>query len=301
MSFSADVKNEICKLSLMRPCCVLSEAYGLMLYATTFSCREIRITTANAALKKRIPALFKKAFGLSIPSFGDYAMTTFHLSDKSDLKTVFTAFGYEFLDTALHLNRGIIDNECCMGSFLRGVFLSGGSLMNPEKKYHLEFSSNHLTLNREMIALLLDLELSPKTLKRKNDYVIYLKDSGRIEDFLTLIGAPISAMRLMQTKVEKDLRNTVNRQVNCETANLSKTVEASIRQVNAIRVIDRALGIASLEKPLYETALLRLEHPDATLGELALLSKTPVSKPGLGHRLKKLIDLSEKITENDNA
>lgn len=298
VSFSAEVKNEVCKLSVTRLCCTLSEVYGLMLYATAFSCREIRITTANASLKKRIPILFQKAFHFSIPSFGEGLMTTFLLTDKEAIKIIFSAFGYDFRDTTLHLNRGIIDDDCCKSAFLRGVFLSGGSITNPEKKYHLEFSTNHLTLNREVISLLLDLDVNPKTLKRKNSYVIYLKDSGHIEDFLTLIGAPISAMGLMQAKVEKDLRNKVNRKVNCETANLSKTIEASIGQLAAIRLIDQTVGIDSLDKTLYETALLRIENPDASIGELALLSKTPVSKPGLSHRLNKLIELSKKLSEN---
>ncbi|MCX7614621.1 MAG: DNA-binding protein WhiA [Clostridiales bacterium] len=299
MSFSAEVKNEICKTSIIRPCCTLSEVYGLILYATAFNCREIRITTSNSSLKKRIPILFQKGFGILIPTFGVGSMTTFLLTEQDEIKTVFSAFGYDFRDTALHLNRGIIDDDCCKSAFLRGAFLSGGSITNPEKKYHLELATNHLTLNREVISLLLDLDVKPKTLKRKNSYIIYLKDSGHIEDFLTMIGAPISAMHLMQAKVEKDLRNKVNRQVNCETANLSKTIEASIQQLNAIRLIDQTIRIDSLDKTLYDTAVLRIQNPEASLGELARLSSTPVSKPGLSHRLNKLIELSKKIVDNN--
>ncbi|MDP4110029.1 MAG: DNA-binding protein WhiA, partial [Bacillota bacterium] len=149
MSFSSDVKTEACKTGITRSCCATAEVYGLMLYATAFSCREIRITTSNPALIKRMPTLLTKALKIEMPAFATSAKTTFQLTDKSALGKVFTAFGYEFKDTALHLNRAIIDDECCISSFLRGVFLSGGAVMNPDKKYHLEFSTNHLTLNRE--------------------------------------------------------------------------------------------------------------------------------------------------------
>lgn len=304
MSFTNDVKNELCRIPLLRKCCAVSEAYGLLLYGTVFSTNEIRLITSSPSLIRRIPAVFEKAFGLAPSVRADAEKnnhrTIFHLNDPQSIRTVYDCFGYEFCSLALHLNRSVIDDECCRYAFMRGAFLSGGSIAAPQKKYHMELVTSHYSINREMYSLLCECDLSPKTAVRKGANIIYMKDSAQIEDFLTLIGAQISAMAVMQAKVEKGLRNAVNRQVNCETANLSKTVDASIIQVSAIQAIS-ALGPLEnfLPEPLLKTALVRLENPELPLFELALKFNPPITKSGLSHRLKKITEISRHLNGAD--
>jgi len=300
MSFTNDVKNELCRIPVTRKCCALSEAYGLLLYGTVFSTAEIRLVTSSPALIKRIPMVFGRAFGFMPSSRTGSARgngkTTFFIDGAENIKAVFNAFGYEFKSLALHLNRSVIDDECCRFSFVRGAFLSGGSIAAPQKKYHLELATSHYSISRQMLSLLSEFDLSPKASSRKGTYVIYIKDSVLIEDFLTMIGAQISAMAVMQAKVEKGLRNAINRQVNCETANLMKTVDASMGQISAIRRIG---SFGPLEKllpePLLHTALVRLENPELTLSELALKFDPPLTKSGLSHRLKKIGEISQRV------
>ena len=269
----------------------------MLLYANTFNLFEIRITTSNGALIKRIPILFNKAFGIQPAIKKNEALSTsktsFCITTPADIRNIFSCFGYEPKNMALHLNLSVIEESCCKAAFLRGAFLAGGSVTNPEKEYHFELETSHSHLNKEVTALLMDIGMKPKASRRKYNYLIYFKESSAIEDFLTTIGAPVSAMGIMQAKVEKDLRNTVNRKVNCETANLGKTIDAAGIQLDAIKLLEDRVGLENLPKPLFETAIARRENPDLSLKELALTFDPPMSKAGLNHRLKKLIELSE--------
>lgn len=179
-------------------------------------------------------------------------------------------------------------------SFLRGAFLAGGSVTDPEKRYHLELTTSHLAVSRETYALLLDMGFAPKDTMRAGNRVIYFKQSNYIEDFLTMLGAPVCAMNIMEAKVEKDLRNGVNRRVNCETANLTKVVDAAQEQLAAIRVLERNGTLPSLPEKLRSTAYLRMEHPEATLQELAEMIQPPLTKSAMNHRMRKLIAFSKQ-------
>lgn len=295
MSFSVLVKNELCKNQTSEACCLLAEMYGILLLGTAFSCRGVRVVTQHEALIKRIPLLCKRVFGFVPESYKKGAMTTFLIEDIQDLHTVFQAFGYDFKDAPVHLNRAVIEEDCCKASFLRGAFLAGGWVSQPDKKTHLEITTTHHALANELLSLLYDMEMHPGLSMRKNSYVLYLKGAESIEDFLTAMGAMRCAMHLMEAKVEKDLRNNINRKVNCETANLTKTVDAGLRQVNAIQKIEQKAGLSSLPQDLQTTARLRLEHPELSLTELAVLFPEKISKPGLSHRLRKLCEIAEKL------
>ncbi len=179
-------------------------------------------------------------------------------------------------------------------AFLRGAFLSGGSVTDPAKRYHLELTTSHYKVSRETCALLLDAGFSPKETTRGGNSILYFKQSDMIEDFLTAIGAPVCAMGVMEAKVEKDLRNGVNRRVNCETANLTKVVDASMEQVAAIRKLQKQGRLKELPPKLRETAKLRLDNPEATLQELAAMQDPPVSKSAMNHRMRKLVALAEE-------
>ena len=171
--------------------------------------------------------------------------------------------------------------------------MSGGSVTNPDKRYHLELVTNRFSVSRGTYSMLFEMGFVPKDTDRKGNYIIYFKHSGAIEDFLTTIGAPVAAMEIMNAKVMKDMRNAVQRQVNCDTANVSKSVEAAQEQLEAIRRIERIYGLESLPEKLHEAALLRIVNPEASLSELAMLADPPISKSAISHRLRKLIDIAK--------
>lgn len=294
MSFSADVKQELCRVPMSRKCCAQAEAYGILLYCNTFSPGEIRIITESDALAQRLPALFKKAFHVTFDRLPDgEGKHIFLISDPEKLESIRQSFGGDQRALALHINYGVLEENCCRIAFLRGAFLSGGSVTDPQKGYHLELSTSHQSVSREMVALMRDLDLEPKDAPRKGNAVIYFKQSDRIEDFLTSIGAPISAMEVMNAKLEKDLRGSVNRRVNCDAANLDKAVEAAMGQIEAIRILEESGVLATLPEKLQEVARLRREHPADTLVQLAGRCDPPITKSALNHRLRKLIEMSK--------
>jgi DNA-binding protein WhiA len=300
MSFSYDTKAELCRDPLNRKCCAVAESYGLLLYCNTFSSREIRIITESRELAQRLPKLFKRAFSLTfdvLPSAGTAAgekgKQTFQITGPDKLNIIFETFGLtggKML--AHHLNLSVLEDDCCRPSFLRGAFLAGGSVTDPAKRYHLELATDHFNVSRETYSLLLEMGFEPKEARRKGNFVLYFKQSSAIEDFLTTIGAPISAMGLMSLKIEKDMRNSVNRKVNCDTANVSKTVDAALLQIEAIEKLSAETGLDSLPDKLRETAVLRRENPELSLNELAALSN--LTKSCLNHRLRKLMELAGK-------
>ena len=188
----------------------------------------------------------------------------------------------------------MLEDDSCGYAFLRGAFLSGGSVTDPGKRYHLELATTHAKVGRETHALMLDLNLSPKETERGGSVVLYFKQSDYIEDFLTTIGAPVCAMEIMEAKVEKELINGVNRRVNCETANLTKVVDAAQEQLAAIRKLEATGRLETLSSKLQETAALRQENPEATLTELAEMMNPPLTKSAMNHRMRKLIELAKE-------
>jgi len=303
MSFSYSVKAELCKDPISRGCCAVAECYGLLLYCNTFSAREIRIITESREFAQRLPKLFKRAFGLEFDAWpqsgppkrtGDKEKLIFQITDPDKLGAIFEVFGFTGSRMlAHHLNLSVLEDECCRPGFLRGAFLAGGSVTDPAKRYHLELATDHYNVSRETYSLLLEMGFEPKEVRRKGNFVIYFKQSAAIEDFLTTIGAPLSAMELMSLKVEKDMRNAINRKVNCDTANVSKTVDAALLQIEAIEKLSAGTGLDSLPEKLRETAVLRLENPEMSLNELAELST--LTKSCLNHRLRKLVELAAKL------
>ena len=295
MSFAADVKGELCRAPLNRKCCAQAEAYGVLLYCNTFARGEVRIMTENDAFAKRLPQLFKKAFRVTFDRLPEgEGKRIFSITDPRKLSAIDQAVGSGPEDLALHINFAVLEESCCRLSFLRGAFLAGGSVTDPRKGYHLELTTSHLSASREMVALMREMELEPKAAMRHGNAVIYFKQSHYIEDFLTMLGAPVCAMGIMEAKVEKDLRNGVNRRVNCETANLTKVVDAAQEQLAAIRLLQRNGLLETLPAKLRQTAMLRVENPEATLQELAEMTEPPLTKSAMNHRMRKIIAYSKQ-------
>ncbi len=295
MSFSSDTKKELCALRIGKKCCASSELYGAFLFSNTFSPGLLKINTESGQFSERMRALLKFRLGVDFDGAArsEKGKYTLLLSDAGKLSSVAALFGLDARSgPALHLNAAVVEDGCCREAFLRGAFLAGGSVTNPETKYHLELVTRHYSVSRELRTLLLDMDFTPKETLRKSKYVLYFKDSESIEDFLTRVGAPASALKIMEVKVEKDLKNTVNRKVNFETANISKTVDAAQLQLEAIRRLRDTEGLDSLTPALRQAAELRIDNEDASLSELCELHSPKLSRSGLNHRLRKLIELS---------
>lgn len=299
MSFSFDTKNELCRLPVQKLCCARAEAYGILLYCNTFSATEVRIITENPNFAARLPKLFKRAFNLQFdrqPEPGVPGKMVFQITDRKKLDHIINLLGYDPRQhLVLHINFGLLEEECCRAAFLRGIFFAGGSITDPLKRYHLELTTFHLQASREMEVLLRECGYPPKSIARNGSFVTYFKQSDQIEDFLTLIGAPVAAMKIMSAKLEKDLRNSVNRRLNCDSANLDKAVEAAQEQMEAIRKLRTAGLLEQLPDKLQLTAALRLENPELTLSELAEEFDPPVTKSCLNHRLRKIMELARGI------
>ena len=304
MSFSADTKAELCRVRLAGKSTAQAECYGVLLYAHTFSPREVRIVTANGAFAERLPKLFEKAFSLCFdcadaPGEGK---RSFVIHDGKKLDTLFTAFGSD-RDTALshHVNFSVLEEDDCRAAFFRGAFLAGGSITAPDKGFHLELATPHASVCRESRSLLQDMGFEPKEASRGGSALLYFKKADVISDLLTTIGASSAAMNVLNAKVERDVRNTVTRRVNCDTANADRVVSAAQEQLDAIKQIVKEYGIDALPEPLRDAALLRIANPEASLSDLAQLSYPPVSKSCLNYRLKKIITMSPRPQKADES
>ena len=295
MSFSGDAKRELCKSLPSRHCCAQAECYGVLLYANRFDRREARIITESPDFAEFLPALFKKAFHITfdrLPEPGD-GKRVFSITAPDKLSLLSEAFGYDpSSSVAHHINFAALEEDHCRSAFFRGAFLAGGSVTDPSKGYHLELTTSHLSVSRELLTLLREAGFEPKSAERGANHMVYFKRSEDIADFLTNLGAPLAAMELMNAKAEKDLRGGVNRRVNCDAANLDKAVDAAQAQLESIRRLQKRMDLNELPPKLREAALLRLENPDLTLSELGELCKPPITKSTLNYRLKKLSALA---------
>lgn len=193
------------------------------------------------------------------------------------------------------MNFGILEEDCCRTAFLRGAFLAGGSVTDPEKRYHLELATSHVPASREVQALMEEMGFLPRSIRRGADALLYFKQSEHIEDFLTKIGAPAAAMDIMTAKVDKEIRNGANRAMNCDMANVNKTLDAAQEQVGAIEKLRRSARWDTLPEKLRQTAALRLEYPELSLVQLAEKCDPPVTKSCMNHRMRKLMEEAKEL------
>lgn len=296
MSFCSHVKAELSRHPINKPCCSIAEAYGVLLFCNTFSPNAVRIVTENSDFAQRLPKLFKRAFDISFDQTPEQEQgkQVFSISAPEKISVIYDAFGLELQTTvSLHVNLSVLEEECCRISFLRGAFMAGGSVTDPEKRYHLELATSHLRVGREVYSLLMEQGFFPKDTSRGGNSILYFKQSDYIEDVLTTLGAPVCAMQIMEAKVEKEFRNKINRRVNCDTANVGKAVNAAQEQLAAIRKLEKMGVYEALPDKLRKTAELRRAHPEATLLELAQMQDPPLTKSAINHRMRKIMELSK--------
>jgi cell division protein WhiA len=315
MSFSSIAKNELCHISEEKECCRLAELSAILRMSGTIQIfgshgMGFRITTENPAIARRIFSLLKIEFDIhtdilvkknsSLKKNNVYMMdVSANLGAKNIL--IRTGILKENENGVISFNNkigsDIIKKNCCRRAYLRGAFLGGGSLSNPEKTYHMEFVTNSHEHGEELMKLINSFDLNSKVIERKHNYIVYLKEGENIIDLLNIIGAHTALLELENVRIYKEMRNNVNRLVNCETANMNKTVDAAVRQAEAIRLIKNKVGLKKLPISLREVAELRLNYPDISLKELGEMLSTPIGKSGINHRLRKIEKIAEELKD----
>ncbi|MHC1748462.1 MAG: DNA-binding protein WhiA [Cellulosilyticaceae bacterium] len=312
MSFSAQVKKELESMPIGARHCMIAEVGALILMNGEVTSENanwhIRFTTENAAVGRKYFTLVEKAFNINTEVVLKtnknkrrecYILNTKCSEDAKKILLATTILKHEGNDFILrfHMDQVVVQSICCKRAYLRGAFLGAGSVSDPEKGYHLEFVSPTLEHAEYLKETMHTLEMDAKIVSRKNNYVVYLKEGSQIVDLLNIMGAHIALMELENIRIVKEVRNNVNRLVNCETANLKKTVSAAVRQVQDIEYLQKTMGLSSLPDNLEEIARYRLEYPSATLKELGELLSPSVGKSGVNHRLRKLSEIADQIRE----
>jgi cell division protein WhiA len=317
-SFSTTTKNEISKLEFKSNCCLRAELAAIIQMSGSISISgggnfTLKLSTENASIARRIFNLLKVIYNVhsdivvrknrQLKKNNSY-MITVDGSEKVEhiLRDIEIMRDRKNIYYGLNnrISQNVVKNRCCKRAYIRGAFLGGGSISNPERTYHFEFITNDAEYSRDLSELVNSFGLKSKVVLRKEHYIVYIKEGEQVVDLLNIMGAHKALLKLEDIRVLKEMRNNINRIVNCETANLAKTINASIRQIKKIEFIDKAIGIENLPENLKEVARLRLEHRDASLKELGELLSPPVGKSGVNHRLRKLEEIAEEITEGGN-
>lgn len=312
MSFAFDVKKELTLLEV-HPEHAKAELAALIRMNGTLSILNhdflLNVQTENAAIARRIYSLIKDNFDVESELLVRKKMklkknNVYIVRLKSGCKVILKELG--IMDGMLyhgHVPEEIKTNKQKIKSYLRGAFLAGGSVNSPEtSRYHLEIHSSYEEHNNDICEMMQAFDLNARVHERRNGYIVYLKESEKIADFLSLIGATGSMFRFEDVRIVRDMRNSVNRLVNCENANLNKTIDAASKQIENIRLIERTTGLDSLPEKLKEIAVMRVDNPDVSLKELGeMLPNGGVSKSGVNHRLRKINKMAEEIKEKNLA
>ena len=297
LSFSGRAKAEICQQLPQKRCCCQAMAFGVLLFANTFSDSLVRIVTESREFALLLPRLFWRAFRMEFdefPSMEAPGKLVFQITEPGKLDFLLDAYGFDPDNTlALHVNLSVLEEECCRVPFLQGAFLAGGSVTDPGKGYHLEIATGHQAVGRETYALMEEvLGFYPKLAARGANTVLYFKQSDQISEVLSRLEATVCGMGIIEARLEKELNNKVNRRVNCDGANISKVVDAAQTQLTAIRTLRERGQFEDLPAKLKAAALAREAEPEASLTELAAMMEPPITKPAMNNRMKKLMALA---------
>lgn len=310
MSFASEMKNELTRIDTDL-CCSKAELSALIRMNGNLSIQNmqwvINVQSENAAIARRVYSLTKKIFGVEIELLvrkkmklkkNNVYICRIKMKTKEILDELKILTDGEFKQV---IDETLVKSECCKRSYLRGAFLAGGSVNNPEtSSYHLEIFSLYESHSLGLTGLLNEYELNAKTLERKKGYISYLKEAEKISEFLSIIGGYQALLKFEDVRIVRDMRNSVNRLVNCETANLNKTISAAMRQVENIKLIESEIGLDELPERLREIAKLRILHQDISLKELGeMVSTGVISKSGVNHRLRKLDEIAEKLRSGE--
>lgn len=307
MSFSSEVREELAGHISSSRHCQIAELAAMFCYLGRIRKNGegnilFSIQTENEQVIRKCFTLLKKSFNIctDVIGRGSYSLT---VEDAEQVKKLLQAL--KLLDASGSMSQAadtvnplLIKNACCRRAFLRGAYLASGSMSDPEKSYHLEFVCGTEAQALQLQEIIRDFEIESRIIVRKNHFVVYMKEGSGIVDLLNVTGAHISLMNLENLRIVKEMRNSINRRVNCEAANITKTVNASAKQMKDIMLIQQTVGLKGLQDGLREAAEVRMEYPDASLKELGQYLNPPVGKSGMNHRLRKLSEIAEGIRVN---
>ena len=314
MSFSGKVKEELAgNISPARHCRIAELAAFIGMCGTvainSFDQYSIRIHTENLLVARKVFTLIQKTFNIKADASVrrniskqtvSYAVVIRRHEDALRiLQATKMTEEYEDNGESIHaVDPLIVQQTCCKRAFLRGTFLAAGSISDPEKGYHLEIVCSTMERAEQIQSIMKEFELDARIVTRKKNQVVYLKEGSQIVDFLGVVEAGIALMNLENIRIRKEISNNINRKVNCETANIGKTVSAAVKQIEDIRYIETHVGFSQLTEELEETAVCRLRYPEATLKELGEMMNPPVGKSGVNHRLRKLGRIADELRGN---
>jgi conserved hypothetical protein len=306
MSFAAQTKKELTMIE-SAPCCELAELSALIRMNGTVQVSNrkvvLDVSTENAAIARRIFTLLKRRFGVQaellvrkkmrLKKNNVYIVRIPSMVEEILSKLSIVSEGFVFRQG---IDKNIVRKACCKRAYLRGAFLAGGSVNDPEgSSYHLEIATQYEEHCRALVELANKYRLNARCIERKKGFIFYIKEGEKIIELLGIIGAHQALFKFEDVRIMRDMRNSVNRIVNCETANLNKTIGAAVRQIDNIKLLQKVIGLENLPEKLREVAEVRLAHPEINLKEVGDLLKGNVSKSGVNHRLRKIDELAEKI------
>lgn len=313
MSFSSEIKEELSRPASMGRHCRLAETAAIISLCGKIVITEndrycVKIQTENLPVARKYFTLLKKAFNIkaevAVRKNREICSCSIVVRKDREARRLLKETCLLSPDGNIRECMSLIHNQllrqnCCRRAFLRGAFLAAGSVSDPEKSYHFEIVCPSRKKAEQLQKLLIQYQIDAKTILRKRHHVVYVKEGSQIVELLGLMGAHVSLMRFENVRIVKEMRNSVNRKVNCETANLNKTVSAAVRQVEDIQYIEQRKGLHELSEGLEEIARLRLEHPDASLKELGDMLSPQVGKSGVNHRLRKLSLIAEQLRKGE--
>ena len=308
-SFTSVIKAELCKLPLKDNCCAAAELLGVICYSSFLKNNSINVRVENISVAKRIFSLTKIITG-NIPEifkdkYNDKFINTIKIAQNEDVANLLNKFGLVKCNMEgksfilFSVKERFVSNRCCKQAFLRGAFLVAGSCMNPDRQYHLELSTRHRHLHKDTENIIKELDMNPKLLNRNGVYTLYFKNSESIFDFLGNIGATKCMLDYQNVRILREISNNMNRAINCEEANRRKTELACDEQLDAIEKIEKHMGLDTLENSLREICYLRMDYPDYSLSELSLITKDKISKASLSRKLKKIIEIADKLEKKE--
>ena len=295
MSFSSDVKNELLKQDCNARHCQLAELSAIFEFCGTFVQKKheksiIFFNCENDLVGQKTFTLLKKAFNIySCVDEKEDLWTSEESSQKIFIEGENALKIYDAVSSHL-----VTQKTCCKRAYLRGAYLCGGSVSDPGKSYHLEIVCKEKSLASKIKTILNSFDVDAKITMRKEHYIVYIKDSSQIVETLNIVGSPVALMEFENTIILKEMRNSINRRNNCDTANITKTVSAAVRQIEDIKLVMNHPEYKNLPASVKEMAEIRLEYPEASLKELGEYANPPLGKSGVNHRLRKLSELAEK-------
>ena len=310
------VKEEVLKQLSTARHCRIAELAAIISYqgqVAIYGCGDDKryrlcIHTENVMIASKACTLLKKTFKATVHTMvrsnplNNSRLYVVDVKDFEESKSILMAVKLIKEDGQINdnllIDEIVLRNPCCKKAFVRGAFLAGGSVTDPQKAYHFEINTQTENKANQLISLFDTFGVSAKKVVRKGNFVVYVKEGSQISDVLNICGAHVAMMELENVRIVKDMRNSINRQVNCEAANIGKTVSAANKQLEDIKLIQSTIGIESLKDNLREVALLRLENGDMPLKDLGLLLDPPLGKSGVNHRLRKLSEIADNIRQD---